>query len=117
MVVRDTKAATRKNITGNMDLYKPLQLSISCEFWEEEGFSGCRLVVEDNGDGFSPQVLEEYQKELPEGQLPPKEHLGLSNIRHTLEFTYHRQDLLRLSNREAGGARAEILVPIEEEEP
>ena len=100
-----------------MDLYKPLQLSISCEFWEEEGFSGCRLVVEDNGDGFSPQVLEEYQKELPEGQLPPKEHLGLSNIRHTLEFTYHRQDLLRLSNREAGGARAEILVPIEEEEP
>ena len=33
------------------------------------------------------------------------------------EFTYHRQDLLRLSNREAGGARAEILVPIEEEEP
>lgn len=100
-----------------MDLYKPLQLSISCEFWHEEGFSGCRLAVEDNGDGFSPQVLEEYQKELPEGQLPPKEHLGLSNIRRTLEFTYHRRDLLRLSNRETGGARAEILVPIEEEEP
>lgn len=47
---------------------------------------------------------------------PPKEHLGLSNIRHTLQFTYHRQDLLRLSNKEDGGARAEILIPIEEEQ-
>ncbi len=72
--------------------------------------------MEDNGVGFPQEVLEEYQKELPEDRLPPKEHLGLSNIRHTLQFTYHRQDLLRLSNKEDGGARAEILIPIEEEQ-
>lgn len=99
-----------------LDLYKPLHLDILCGFWREEGFSGCRLTVEDNGVGFPQEVLEEYQKELPEDRLPPKEHLGLSNIRHTLQFTYHRQDLLRLSNKEDGGARAEILIPIEEEQ-
>lgn len=93
-----------------MNLYHPLDLLIRCEFWTEEGFSGYRITVDDNGDGFPEEVLEEYKNAALGDVLPPKEHLGLSNIRYTLQFMYQRQDLLRLSNHE-GGARAEILIP------
>ena len=66
---------------------------------------------------FQEAIRQEFPRyALRQDRLPPKGHLGLSNIRHTLQFTYHRQDLLRLSNKEDGGARAEILIPIEEEQ-
>ena len=44
-----------------------------------------------------------------------KEHLGLSNVRYTLSLTYHRDDLLGLSNRPQGGARVELWIPDEED--
>lgn len=96
-----------------LNLYKTMELRINCEFVNEKDFHGCRMIVEDNGDGFPEDILEEFESEMPDGALPPKEHLGLSNIRYTLQITYKRGDLLRLSNRN-GGARAEIWIPIEE---
>ena len=47
---------------------------------------------------------------MPEGELPPKEHLGLTNIRYTLRYSYHRQASLRLLNTETG-AKAVIWIP------
>jgi len=44
-----------------------------------------------------------------------KEHLGLTNVRYTLHLAYCRNDLLRISNREEGGARVEIRIPDGEE--
>ena len=49
------------------------------------------------------------------GELNTKEHLGLSNVRYTLHLVYRRGDLLRISNRETGGAHVEIWIPDEEE--
>ena len=69
-----------------------------------------RLSVEDNGGGFPQEVLDNFNGELPEGELPPKEHLGLTNIRYTLRYSYHRQASLRLLNTETG-AKAVIWIP------
>jgi sensor histidine kinase YesM len=40
------------------------------------------------------------------------EHIGLSNVYRTLQLTYQRTDLLRLSNTDPNGARVEILIPV-----
>ena len=45
-----------------------------------------------------------------------KEHLGLSNVRYTLHLVYGRDDLLRVSNRENGGAHVELWIPDQEVE-
>ena len=94
-----------------MNLYSTMELNIICEPYSEDGFSGIRLIVEDNGDGYTPEVLEQFSGPVPE-DLPAKDHLGLSNVQYTLRYVYRRSGLLRLSNLEHG-ARTEILIPAE----
>ncbi len=92
-----------------MDLYSTLEILISCEEYKTENFKGTRLVVEDNGPGFTEEVMATYQDP---NRLPKvKEHIGLSNVIRTLTLTYHRSDLLRLSNSVTGGAHVELLIP------
>ena len=93
-----------------MTLYTPMDLVIRCESVDERDFRGVRLTVEDNGDGFPPEVIEKFLEERDDPVFT-KEHLGLSNVRYTLNLVYHRSDLLRLSNRPGGGARVEIWIP------
>lgn len=95
-----------------LNLYKPMELRITCEPYSESGFDGYRLSVEDNGDGFSERVLSTFLNAAPDAHMPTKDHLGLSNINYTLRYVYKRNDLLRLSNT-AQGARTEILIPTE----
>lgn len=96
-----------------MTLYEPLQIRIICRKGAEEGFPGIILRVEDDGGGFSPEALEKLREES--GQSPyAKEHLGLNNVRYTLNLIYHRDDLLRLGNRPEGGAWVELWIPDEE---
>jgi sensor histidine kinase YesM len=97
-----------------LSLYKPMELNISCTITDDGKF--CSIKVEDNGDGFPAEVLEEFQTQSAENALPSKDHLGLSNVRYTLNYIYKRSDLLRLSNKEGGGAVAQILIPLTEEE-
>ena len=100
------------SIKHAMTLYSPMELLIHCDRIEDRDFRGIRLTVEDNGDGFPPEVIEKFLEERDDPVFT-KEHLGLSNVRYTLNLVYHRSDLLRLSNREGGGARVEIWIPEE----
>ena len=81
---------------------------------EEPDFSGCSVVIEDDGDGFPEDIIETMNAPT-EDALPAKEHLGLSNVRYTMALLFGRQGLLRLANGENGGARVEIRIPDEEE--
>ena len=92
-----------------MDLYHMLLIRIQCESVDEAFFTGCRITVEDNGAGFSQEVLNLFQPgvDLPEA----KDHLGLTNASRTLQLVYHRNDLLRISNTQTHGARVELLIP------
>jgi nitrogen fixation/metabolism regulation signal transduction histidine kinase len=93
-----------------MTLVDTMYVTIKGENYEEEGFKGIRLIEEDNGPGFSQEALETLAK-IDKDDLFTKEHLGLTNVRYSMNLIYHRDDLLRLSNRPEGGARIELLIP------
>lgn len=98
-----------------MNLYDTLMLLIQCEAITEEEFQGFRVIVEDNGEGFPEDQLEKFRigNEVEEKQ--DGRHIGLSNIKKTLELQYGRKDLLRLSNVLPHGARVEIWIPDKKE--
>ena len=96
-----------------MTLTDKAYITIKGEYYEEENFKGFRLIEEDNGPGFSKEALEKI--ETAEADDPfTKEHLGLTNVRYSLNLIYKRDDLLRISNREEGGAHIELLIPDQE---
>ncbi|MBR6307075.1 MAG: histidine kinase [Lachnospiraceae bacterium] len=98
-----------------MTLVNTMYVKISGEVYEEPGFKGIRLIEEDNGSGFSDEALEKINN--PENdEMFTKEHLGLTNVRYSLKLIFNRDDLLRLSNREDGGAHVELLIPYGEYE-
>lgn len=94
-----------------MNLYETLRLLVQCEYIQTEGFRGCRMIVEDNGKGFSEDVLAAFSWQGSNAVPSAKDHFGLTNISRTLQLIYHRNDLLRLSNAATGGAHVEILIP------
>ncbi len=96
-----------------MTLVKIMYVTISGDRYEEDGFSGIRLIEEDNGPGFTDSALEELTA-AETGNPYAKEHLGLTNVRYSLNLIYGRDDLLRLSNNPEGGAHIELLIPLQE---
>lgn len=101
------------SIKHAMTLYEPMELKLTCRHVRTPGFTGLILTEEDSGAGFPPEVIEQLLSADPDS-IYTKEHLGLTNVRYTLNLIYRRSDLLRISNRERGGARVEILIPEEE---
>ncbi len=98
-----------------MTLTDKTYITISGEYYSEEGFDGFRLIEEDNGPGFSKEALKII--ETAEADDPyTKEHLGLTNVRYSLNLIYKRDDLLRIFNRKEGGAHIELLIPSKEVE-
>lgn len=103
------------SIKHAMTLYEPLEITIRCQWVETERFRGICLIEEDNGVGFQQEVLDKLQ-DASTNVLNTKDHLGLSNVRYTMHLVYGRDDLLRLSDRENGGAHVELWIPDEEGE-
>ncbi|MBO5526643.1 MAG: histidine kinase [Erysipelotrichaceae bacterium] len=98
-----------------MTLTDKTYITISGEYYSEEGFDGFRLIEEDNGPGFSKEALKII--ETAEADDPnTKEHLGLTNVHYSLNLIYKRDDLLRISNREEGGVHIELLISSKEVE-
>ena len=102
-----------------MNLYETLEIRIrcvTCPAGEEMPFNGLRITVEDSGAGFPQEVLDRYRAGVPFVEDQNETHIGLSNVRRTLQLMYNRDDLLILSNREPQGARVEIRIPTNREE-
>ena len=93
-----------------MTLVNTMYVSIKGEVYCEEGFEGIRLIEEDNGAGFSEEAFTKLSNADNDDPFT-KEHLGLTNVRYSLNLIYNRDDLLRLSNKPEGGARIELLIP------
>lgn len=92
-----------------MSLSDTLKLMICCEPIETENIIGCRIVVQDNGPGFSQEVLDMFRP--GSGMSRAKDHFGLSNVSRTLQLVYGRNDLLHIENAASGGARVELWIP------
>lgn len=95
-----------------MNPYSVLNVMVQCEEVSSPDFQGLCLTVEDNGPGFSAELLEQYsQGKIP---APEKGHIGFHNILEQLKLAFGRDDLLRLSNVPPHGARVELWIPAEE---
>ncbi len=97
-----------------MSLYNTLSILIQCERIQTEGFTGVRIIVEDNGDGFPEKVVAQYR--TGKGIRELDGHIGLSNIYRTLQLLYGREDLLRIRNASPRGAHVELWIPLKEDE-
>ena len=73
------------------------------------------MIEEDDGPGFSEEAMEKIITAEADDPFT-KEHLGLTNVRYSLNLIYKRDDLLRISNRKEGGAHIELLIPKQENE-
>ncbi|MBB6634595.1 sensor histidine kinase [Cohnella thailandensis] len=68
-----------------------------------------KIVIEDNGGGFSSEWLGSFSSgDEPEGGT----HIGIANVRRTLQLLYKRDDLMNLSNGDPSGARVELWIPV-----
>ena len=94
-----------------MQLTEALMLMITCSREQTGDSPGLHIVVEDNGEGFAPEILEKYNG--PSEALEQKDHIGLSNIKRSLVLIYGREGLIRFSNVIPRGARVEIDLPSE----
>lgn len=70
------------------------------------------LMVQDNGDGFSEEVLREINAE--DDKIYTESHVGLRNIRHRFRLIYGDKVVFAFYNT-AGGPVSEIIVPYPEE--
>lgn len=94
-----------KHAIGNEDV---LNILIQCTKQENPLNCVC-IAVEDNGGGFSQEVLKKYNSG---NEIEEDGQIGLSNIFKTLEVLYERKDLLHISNSFPHGARVEISIPV-----
>lgn len=77
---------------------------------------GFRVTIEDNGNGYPEDVLQLYNYPLPENLDPEhRHHIGLRNVKQTLELKYGRSDLLRIRNSAPHGAVTELTFPAKRE--
>ena len=101
------------SVKHGISLTEAAEIKVSCRRESGEDFSGLVIYEEDNGSGFSDEALAQLTAEVP-GEPFVKEHLGLTNVRYTLNLLYHRADLIRFINT-GHGARVEIMLPDKEE--
>lgn len=64
------------------------------------------FCVEDNGEGYSGEILERFRNEEP----PEDNHIGLWNLKMRLEYMYHGNASFSLGNHSPHGARTEIRI-------
>ncbi len=98
-----------------MNLEDLMQVYIQAETENTPDFCGAVISIEDNGPGMSPEMIRMYNDPEIKDDVS-QEHVGLMNIKKTLELKYGRKDLLTLENVVPHGARVSIRIPIEEEE-
>ncbi|BFH63186.1 sensor histidine kinase [Paenibacillus azoreducens] len=85
----------------------PFHIAIDIRLFEEEQVE---MVIWDNGNGFSQEVLEQLQsggyKENQNG-----EHLGISNVQYRLKHIFGQKSQLEFDNAPGAGARVRIVLP------
>lgn len=82
-----------------------------------DSFNGwyLNLYIQDNGEGFRPEVLEKLKKHEIIHDLG-REHIGIYNVYQRLEILYQDRFRMVFANRQMGGAVVNIDLPVETEE-
>ena len=88
-----------------------MEVLIQCRKLRDAAFSGVMISIEDNGPGFSEEQLAYYNSE--QTLQDADGHIGLKNVRQTLQLHYNDRQLMRVENVLPSGARIEIRIPEE----
>ncbi len=83
---------------------------ISAHLEDKEDEKMCHICVEDDGEGFPAEFLEQVQAD----EMTVKENgqgIGLWNMKKTLSLMYRRDDLIVFSNKEPHGSKVDIWIP------
>ena len=67
------------------------------------------IVIEDNGPGIEEETLEKIRNEEFRSK---KNGIGLKNIKERLKIYFGEAYTLNIENRETGGTRVRIIIPI-----
>ncbi|MEK0312533.1 sensor histidine kinase [Cohnella sp. 56] len=70
----------------------------------------CELIIEDNGKGFPPALMERLEETLADPSFT-KAHIGIWNAYNHLKMRYRGEAELRLEQAEPKGARVVIVIP------
>lgn len=89
---------------------RPLELSLAAKAMDGEEGPYLTITCQDNGPGFSAQVLEDINLGKEEFS---KKHVGFNNLKHRLALIYQRESFIYVYNLPEGGAAVEIMLPIE----
>ena len=86
-----------------------LEIHIKCELLYSEEGNYLNITICDNGCGFSQEKLKELN--APDNKNSINGHIGISNIRHRLQFLYGDHATISFRNR-SNGACVELFIPI-----
>lgn len=76
------------------------------------------IIVEDNGKGMAPDVLEDVRSRLiREDTEPTSEHIGLSNVHDRIRLYFGEQYGITIDSRLGEGTRVTVCLPISPNEP
>ena len=92
-----------------------MRICVEVKQEKREDIQGVKIVISDEGVGFAKDVLEALQEGKPIIDDWGNEHYGIENIMQRVELIYGQQIGIALSNRQNGGAQAEIFIPASNE--
>lgn len=97
-----------------VSLDRPVEISVYITSEEYEDGKYLYLCVSDTGNGFSKEILEAIEKDLPI-IYNGRKHVGLQNIRRRLQLLYGERASMVLQNMDENyGAVVEVRIPQEE---
>lgn len=88
----------------------PLRIAVQCQVLRSPEGAYLNITVTDNGGGFSPEALEEFQ--TLGNRLYTARHVGISNLHHRLRTLYQGRATLSFRNL-SGGACVDLFLPID----
>lgn len=93
-------------------LEKELKIVIEAEYKKEAENQFLQIHIQDNGRGFSKEVLEGLKSEKIYEDERGK-HIGIYNLKSRLSILYGNRQKMELTNAQEGGASIKMILPIE----
>lgn len=92
---------------------RQVELLIQAELLSEGDNACLKLVIEDNGPGYPPEMLGTQEEIF---RYDTDRHTGIRNVYDRIRLLFGREAQLRLGSRKDGGASTWILIPLRMEE-
>lgn len=102
---------TENTFKFNLIMGEPLELRVSAKVSMTENGKRLHLTHIDSGEGFSPDILEEYHAVTGGAPLQNSNHIGIINLWKRLQLYYSNSAVMQLSNEPGYGARIDIDIP------